>query len=210
MAKPTVSFWKTPMALGCFGVIALAGAVVAVNVATHSGQDQDKNLPTDLTVSALTKATEEGNRAGMFREIMDREDLTDDQRREAFRNMRRVFRKRMDDRIAEYFDATSQEEKQAILDQQIDEFATMREQWRRRQKQRQADRDKNREKMQKLFQTPSRQERKSRSENRNPDQTARRMAYFSAMRSRMSERGINLGGGRGGFGGGRRGGSRRP
>lgn len=206
MATTPIPFWKTPMVLGCLGVITLAGAVVAVNVATRSSDNEGDNLPTELTVAALTQATEDGNRRGTFRNIIDRDDLTDEQRRQAFRNMRQVGRRQMQARIDEYFDAISQEEKNAILDAQIDEFAKRREQWQQRREQREADRESDRERMQDLFQPPSKQERKARSENRNPDQTAKTMAYFSAMRSRMSERGISGGGGRGGGRGGRGGG----
>ncbi len=202
MATAPISFWKTPMALGCLGVIVIAGAVVAVNVATGPSETENQ-LPAELSVAALTEATENRDRRGMFREVMDREDLSDDQRRQAFRNMRDVGRTQREARMNEYFDATTQEEKNAILDAQIDEFSKRREERRQQREQREAEGENDRERMQQLFQPPSQQERKARSENRNPDQTARNMAYMSAMRSRMSERGISMGGGRGGPGGGR-------
>jgi hypothetical protein len=200
MATTPISFWKTPIALGCIGVIAVAGAVVALNVATGASEKENA-LPAELTVASLTKASQDGDRREVFRNIMDRDDLTDEQRREAFRNMRDVGRRQMDARMNEYFNATSQDEKNAVLDAQIDEFAKMREQWQQRREQREADGENNRERMQQLFQPPSQQERKARSENRNPDETARRMAYMSAMRSRMTERGISMGGGPRGGGG---------
>jgi len=190
------------MVVGCLGAIAIGGAIVVINVATSSNAD-DGGLPAELSVASLSKAGENGDRREVFRGVMDRDDLTDDQRRQAFRNMREVRRKMMQARMSEYFDATSDEEKQAILDEQIDEFAKMREQWRQRREERDANGNDDRERMRELFQSRTQQERKAQSEDRNPDETARSMAYFSAMRSRMSQRGMSMGGGRGGSGGGR-------
>ena len=168
-------------------------------------------IPAEFSKEALQAKMAEGPGGfGVMREAMEREDLTEEQRRQIGENARSVFRERMDATMAEYFNAQTEEDKNAVLDQQIDQFQNrpqpteeQRKEWEKRREERRAEGGARPE--------PTQQERKERSESRNPDQTARQMAFFSAMRERATQRGITLpqgpggmGGGRGGFGGPRR------
>ena len=138
-----------------------------------------------------------------MRDMIRREDLTDEQRRELRSNMRDVFRTMMRERMDAWYAAETDAEKTAILDQQIDEFEARRAEWERRRAEAEESEEgrADRERFRQMFATPSKEERKARSESRNPDQTARMMGYFSAMRKRMEQRGIQPPGGPGGRGG---------
>lgn len=157
-------------------------------------------LPAELSVESLQAQNMD---PGKLRETLQREELSEEQRRELRKNMREVWRSVMDERLAEYF-AAADADRQAVLDRHIDEFQERRKQWEQRRKEREEDEgdaEKRREDFRNQMASMSQQERKERSESRNPDQTAQRMAYFSALRDRMSARGIEMGGG--GWRGGR-------
>ncbi len=196
------------------GVVLVGGGVWAVS----SGIDEPKGpeIPQDLTVDAMKKQANEDPTKLMDRmdEVRRGDDLSDEQRQQVRRNMRTVWRDEMNKRMDEYFAATSEEEKNAILDRQIDEFQKFREQMRERREQRRAEREANGEDGEKDGEgdgppwrrgNQTRDQRQNRSEGRSPDQMAKMMTYFGAMRARASARGIQMGGppGRGGRGGGR-------
>jgi hypothetical protein len=153
-----------------------------------------------------------------MRDTFEREDLSDEQRQQARRNMREVFRSMMGERVGEYLDAPP-DDKVAVLDRHIDEWTKRMDDWRKQRERRRAEREQqgqdgdSAEEQQRREHwrrgMGSTEQRKARSESRSPDETARRMVYFSAMRQRMQERGIEspMGRGRGGGGQGR-GGSR--
>ena len=108
----------------------------------------------------------------------------------------------------EYYAAKTDEDRDAILDKQIDEFEQRRKEWEaRRKEQEKKDIKKADPNAQRggPFGPQSREDRKEKAESRNPDQTARQMAYFAAVRKRMGERGISAPsfgpGGQGGIGG---------
>lgn len=167
-------------------------------------------VPPEFTKEALeVKLADMSGGFGVMREIMEREDLTEEQRRQIGETARGIFRQRMEKTVNDYFTAQSDDEKNAILDQQIDQFQPrpqpteqQRKEWEKRREERRAEGGGRPE--------PTQQERKERSESRNPDQAARQMAFFSAVRDRAEQRGITLPqnpggpGGRGGFGGGPR------
>ncbi|MFQ5462090.1 MAG: hypothetical protein ACE5E5_05625 [Phycisphaerae bacterium] len=188
------------------GGVLLGLGLCAWGFYTHSAE-ADSDLPEALTVSGIRAGMDDPGRSReSFRALMRDETLTEDQRRRAAKNMRTVWRDEMKKRVDEYFNA-DEDEQQAILDAQIDEFQARMNAWRKRREERekQADKDGNDDRggFRGMFGQRSKQERKEATESRNPDDMARTMAYFQAMRSRMSERGMQMPG----RGGGRHGGS---
>lgn len=190
---------------------AAVGALVWGAVRWTGGSDSDSTIPKELTVSALKAgAANPGEMMDTIRTAMDREDLTEEQRRQAFQNMREVWESSMNERVDEYFTA-SEEDKVVVLDKHIDEM----EAFRKAMEERRAEWERRRQEGEGREGGPrggfmgsqSREERKDRSESRNADQTAQRMAYFMALGNRMSQRGISMPFGRGG--GGMGGGPRR-
>ncbi len=187
----SVKFWV----IAGVGIVAVGATVWGLSRRT----DQDApTLPQELSVETLqAQADEPGKLMGTARDTLRREDLTDEQRRQALRNMREVWRSTLTDRMEEYFDA-SPEEKVAVLDQHIDQLQARMKEWEKRRDESEEDGD--RERFRNLFGQMSQQQRKARSESINPDRTARALAYFSAVRSRMAERGIKMPQGRGRLG----------
>lgn len=190
-------------------------AVAAVGATLFSLQGEVKSesdLPDEFSVESLKArvGNQQQGRAA-FRDLLGRDDLTDEQRRKAMRNMRELRRDRMVDRVNEYFDA-AEEDKNVVLDDHIAEFQRRMAEWAERRNDEDRPSEEEREAMRNLFRSRNQAERKNDSESRNPDESARSMAYRDAMRSRMQQRGIQMptrrgGGGRGGGpGGGGRGG----
>ena len=193
--------------LSVFAVAAVGATLFSLQGEAKSGSD----LPEEFSVESLkARAGDERQGRAAFRDLLRRDDLTDEQRREALRNMRELRRGTMADRVNEYFDA-AEDDKNVVLDDHIDEFQ-------RRMAERRNDEEwpseEEREAMRNLFRSRNQSERKADSESRNPDESARSMAYFSALRNRMNERGIQMrgrgGGGGGPGGGGGRGRGGRP
>ncbi len=211
----------------------IAGVCLLVVVAvvwgvTGRGPDEPKStLPPELSVESLkAQATDPGK----MRELLDRhdrDDMTEEQRRELRGNMREVFRSVVDDRMAEYF-AAAEADRNAVLDRHIDEFQKQMARWQEERERRQREGEEgDRPNFHERFASQTREERKASSENRNPDEMAQRMLYFTAVRERMAQRGLEMppwgpggfgrggpgrggpGGGPGGPGGGERGGGGR-
>ncbi len=211
------------------GALILGGGVWAIVSWKGEPDDEQANLPEDLRLRTLQKKAQEGP-ATLVETMMntfDRDDLTEEQRRQAMRNMREIRRAETEKRVNEYFSAP-EKEKQAVLDRHIDEmlenfekmresFEERRQQWEERRRERedtQDDEAARQERRRRMIGTA--EERKARSEGRDPDMMGRHIAYRQAMRSRMQERGIEMPmgsgrrGGPGGPGGGRgSGGGRR-
>lgn len=202
--------------IALIGILVVSGGVWGI-VSFSTEPEVKSNLPEELSVASLREQAEK-DRGSVFttmRETADREDLNDNQRRQAQRNMRTAMRSMADERVDEYF-AADQSEKNAILDRQIDEFAERMKGWEQRRKERQREREARGEEntdesrrnwMRRGRGAQTREQRKSRSEGRDPDKSARRSAYFSAVQKRMQERGIESpwsrgGSRRGGFHGG--------
>ena len=203
-------------ALAAVAVLTLGGTVWGFLRWTS---DDDAGLPAELTVENLKAQAKEdpGKAMQTIREASGREDLTDEQRRQVFSNMREVGRSQMAEHVDEYF-AAADDEKEALLDRHIDEFQERMEGWSQQREKREQERkeaeakadaddaDKGekesaRQDMHRRFGSRTQQQRKEHSESRDPDQSARMMAYFSAMRARATARGITMWGGRGGSGG---------
>ncbi len=194
-------------------VACMTGAGAAVWGLTRSKSEPEKpqvEVPKEFQVASLKEIQSPQRGFETMRQVMEREDLTDDQRRQIMENMRAMREERERKEMDEYFKASA-EKKKEILDKEIDEMQErMKEFEKRRTEMSEQDREKARERMRNLFGggNASREERKSRSESRNPDERARRMAYRQALEGRMKERGITPPqwggpGGRGGGGGGR-------
>lgn len=187
--------------------LVIGGAAIALGATTWavvgrgSSASAGVAVPPEFTKEALKAKMDEGPGGfAAMREVRDREDLTDEQKRQIADNAREIWRERMDANVNEYFSAKSEDEKNTLLDREIDRmaeqakrFEEQRKEWEKRREERRAEGG-NRP-------TPTQQERKERSESRNPDQTARMMAYFSAMRDRAASRGIQMPDRPGGFGG---------
>lgn len=151
-------------------------------------------------------ARQPGALRGHMRELRNREDLTDEQRRQAMMAMREAWRELMDERVDEYLNAPD-DKKDEVLDRHLDEIEKRRREW-------EAERARDREARDRgpgearpgdrgapgprgRFANSTPSERKARSESRSPDQRAKHMAYRRALRKRAEERGIELPFGRG-------------
>ncbi len=185
------------------GVAAVAGAAWVLVARSDSPTPQKPSLPEELSVASLKKQIEEGSgKIGeTMRSTFQREDLTDEQRRQAGRNMRRVMMDMMDKNISEYHDAP-EDGKQAVLDRQIDDFTERMKEMQERRAQRERERaadgeepeseEQRRERFRSRMGSQTREQRKARSESSDPDKMAQRMGYMQAMRKRMQERGIEM------------------
>ncbi|MHC5110828.1 MAG: hypothetical protein ACYTHJ_13235 [Planctomycetota bacterium] len=177
----------------------------------RSGDDQGVKVPEKFSVESLKQNMENPEEMRKTMSSMRGANLTDEQRWQARRNMGRAFRASMKERVDEYF-AADDSEKDAILDEHLDEWMARMEQMRaareerRKEEGNEGNQAERREEMRRNMAQRTTQERKERSESRNPDDSARSMAYRTALRKKAAERGIEMGrGGRGGGGGGRRG-----
>jgi len=162
-----------------------------------SSKTKSVAIPPEMTVDSLkAKAQEPDKLRETIRDTMNRDDLSDEQRRQIAANMRTVWEAEMNKRVDEYY-AASEEEKNAVLDRQIDEFRERMKEWEERRKEEEKKEgekkaDEQRSRFAGMFGPQSREERKERSESRDPDRSARQMAYFAAMRNRAVGRGIKM------------------
>jgi hypothetical protein len=188
------SFLSSPKMIAVAIVVMLGAGAGVWGLTRSRGEPEPPKVavPKEFEVETLKQADP---RQGfdVMRQAMERQDLTDEQRRQIGENMREVWEARMDQRIDEYFKAPEDKRKE-LLDRDIDE---MQERWKEMERRRaenppDPNREQNRDRMRGMWGggNPSREERKTRSESRNPDQRARRMAYRHAMENRMAERGI--------------------
>jgi hypothetical protein len=188
--------------------LAVSGAGVWAITARAAKAKAATALPKELSTESLrAQANQPGAMMDTMRATMQREDLTEDQKREAARNMRELFRETMLKNVNEYFAAADDEEKNNVLDRHIDQFqGFMKEMEKRREEFEKNRKPGEEENWRRVMGPRTQQERKAMSESRNPDEMARAMAYFGAMQKRMSERGIKMpqwGWGRGAGPGGR-------
>ncbi len=204
----TMPDFKTPQTWIIAGLTAvvLGGSAWAV-FRGPSAKAGGVEIPKELTVASLKANVDQPEKIReTMRDTMSREDLTDEQRRQIAENMRTVWEEEINKRVDEYF-AASDEEKNAVLDRQIDEFQERMKEWEQRRKEEEKkegekERADQGQRFAGMFGQQSREQRKERSETRDPDRAARQMAYFAAVRSRATERGIKMPMGGGGFRGG--------
>jgi hypothetical protein len=187
------------------GLIVATGATWGIWAWSRTREANPSKLPGEYSVEALQTQTRNPAQAmETVNGLVQREDLTDEQRREAFENLRKVREARFEENIDEYF-AAAPEERNAVLDRQIDEWQQFmkemekhRDDWRQARERMRENQNENqnqsnesrRDRGRSRFRT--REGRQAFSEGHDPDRTARRMSYFSAMRKRMSERGIEM------------------
>jgi hypothetical protein len=197
------------------GLLAAGASIWGLTASKQVEAQPAVQVPKEFTVDALRSASVEQG-FDTFRKAIEREDLTEEQRRQIMENGREVMEQRMDERMNEYF-SCPKEDRKRILDKHLDEFEKLRQEREAREQERdkmsEEEREKERERWRKIREgrpEPTQAERKARVESRSSDKSAQRMAYRQAMRDRMKERGIDLPrwGGPGGPGGpgGRRGG----
>ena len=134
-------------------------------------------------------------------------DLSDEDRELLGKNMRTLWMEHMSDKADEYF-AASDDQKEALLDQQIDEWTEFGE---RMREYREAHKDDpedqaQREKEKERWSKPSKEDRREKTAQTDPDRQAKMFYMFRKMKARAEERGIDFGMGRGG--GGKKGGSK--
>ncbi len=201
------------MAAGVWGLVSLRGRSDAVA------------LPENLTLAGIEAQMDDPEQMMKTMEkTWDRKDLTDEQRRQVFRNMRKAWETRAENSIDEWFKAPP-EQKKAVLDKHIDQFQKARkvwekngERWRKRWEEERKRREAAGEQVDEDEGGPPRwgarmstqQGRKSMAESGDPDRRARWSMYMGAFMARMRERGIQMPwGGRGGAGGRPRGGPPR-
>jgi TolA-binding protein len=116
------------------GILLVAGAVLGAVALGRSGHKT--TLPKDLAQAIKTESNDPRKLMETVHEAMSRPGLTDDQRHEIFQNVRTVMEAQMDKRMDEYFAATTESQKQAILDRQIDEMQARMKEWQQRRAQR--------------------------------------------------------------------------
>ncbi|UCD28633.1 MAG: hypothetical protein JSV03_16380, partial [Planctomycetota bacterium] len=119
--------------LAAAGVVLVGAAACAI--AMLSGGNEVK-LPKEFSVKALQTASEDpAQMRERFREAFQRQDLTEQQRRQLFHNVRQVMEARMDQRLDEYFTA-NESQRGAVLDRHLDEMRKRMQQWQREREQR--------------------------------------------------------------------------
>lgn len=186
-------------------VVGLLGAGAGVWGLTRARHDESKGpaVPQELTVDALKKA-EPKQAMDALRKATENNDLTDEQRAEIGRNMRKVMEERMKHNVDEYF-ASPDSSRDDVLDKHIDEMQKFMKEREQAQQDSKETPEQRAERMKKFWgRDASPAQRKAASESRKPDDMARMMSYFGAMRKRMEKRGIEPprwggpGGGRGG------------
>lgn len=206
----SLALLRTPASMGIAAIVAIAAGGTGWAL-LRGGTPAGAAVPKDLSVDSLKAQAKEdpGKMMDTIRDTMRRDDLTEEQRRQVGENMRKVWDDAMTERVDEYYAAKTDDERNEILDRQIDEFEARRKEWQARRAEEEKKNGKDgadRGPGPGGFGPQTREERKERAESRDPDKMARQMAYFSAMRQRMSDRGIKAPsfgpGGRGGPGAG--------
>lgn len=216
----TLGFGTPKMIAAAAAGVAIVTAAVWGFASWSNGEQEKPIVPKELSAAVLKEQAKTDPRklGETMREMFRRDDLTDEQRSEVRRNMRQAWTGVIDERVDEYFAAAS-EDREALLDSQIDEWQERMNGWAERREQRRREREArdrqngddgeqdqaDQERRRRWRGTQTREQRKARSESRDPDKSARRSAYFSAVRKRAQARGIEMSGpgGRGPRGRGR-------
>jgi hypothetical protein len=120
--------------------ICVAAAGAGLYYMLHARAAVADSAPKGYTAAELKKTADDPEQLRKkMNELRDREDLSEEQRRAAFDNMRELFEKTMDDHASEYASAKTEAEKQAVLDKHLaeiqehaKEWEKDREEWRKR------------------------------------------------------------------------------
>ncbi len=140
----------------------------------------------DVSVETLKKM-----KPREWMELSAREDLTEDEREKLREAGREVWETRMEEVVNQYFAAKTDEDRNRVLDEQIDEWVKMREdmeQWRKEN----PDKLNQMEDRWRNPRTPTREERKERFESANMEKQAKTFKYFMAVQARAQSRGLDL------------------
>ena len=127
------------------GLLVVVAVVWAVSARAGGENESATGLPDKFSyknLQAQAKKPEELHRT--MRESFRREDLTEEQRRELFGNMRKVFEGMMDERVDEYY-AAAPEEKNDVLDRHLADWQEMRERREAEREERRKERERERE-----------------------------------------------------------------
>jgi len=117
------------------GILALASGTWGV---VSLSRNRKAAVPKEFTVAALNaEAQEPGKVFEQIHQAMGRTDLTDEQKHEIRENAHAVMEIQMDRRVDSYFAAKTDSERQALLDQQLEEMQSLRKEWEQRRAQRQ-------------------------------------------------------------------------
>ncbi|MHC4444374.1 MAG: hypothetical protein ACYTA5_17395 [Planctomycetota bacterium] len=120
------SFTQRKTALVAAGIVFVGAAALAVVMLIG---DDEVELPQELSVEALQAATaDRGQMRERIHEAFQRQDLTEQQRRQLGRNVRQVMGARMNQRLDEYF-AADKAQRRVILDRHLDEMRKRMQQW---------------------------------------------------------------------------------
>ena len=115
--------YRSPTAwiIATFSLVVVGGSVWAFTRGeAHAGVP----IPKELSVESLKVQAKEdpGKMMETVRETMRRDDLSEEQRRQVGENMRKIWEEAMQKRVEEYYAAASDEDRNAVLDQQIDKI----------------------------------------------------------------------------------------
>jgi len=211
---------RSPKLAVISALVVLVAAAGVWGLVAMRGGDPDA-LPENLTVAGLeTQFDDPEKMMRTMENVLDRDDLSDEQRRQIMENVGELWRTRMDTNVNEWFSAPP-DQKKAVMDKHIDQFQTamkvwqkngdrMRKKWEEYRKRRAAEGKEVDEEEQNPHgpsgwgsRMRSQQGRQTMTQSRDPDRSARMSMYFGAAMARMKERGIEMPWQRGGGSGDR-------
>ena len=145
----------------------------------------------NLTIEAMKKMSMDD-----LMELWQGDDLTDEQREALGENLRTIWENHIGDVAEEYF-AAAPEEKERILDKQIDEWKEFMDRMRAYHEANKDDPEyqKRQEERMQRWRKPTKEDRKERQESVNPDRQMKMFYMFGQMQKRAQERGMNMWGG---------------
>ena len=172
MTIPTQRTWIVALAIATLGLVGLGAA------AGFHYLNPQKSI-----------ATLDPNE---IRELLHNPDLTAEDRRALYDKMREYREREMAAHVDEFFAATDDAARQAVLDRHIDEMQRQIAEREARRREAEARNAAEKEKKQRGrdYNSMTTQEKKERAESGNPDKRAKTMTYFEALRARMNARGI--------------------
>lgn len=150
---------------------------------------KDARATRDLTIEAMKKMPIEDLMA-----LWQGDDLTDEQRDALAKNLRAIWMNHIGELAEEYFLAAP-DEKERMLDKQIDEWTVFMDRMREYREARKDDPEaqEQREEQRRRWRNPSKEDKKDRMANMNPDRQMKMFHMFTKMRERAKERGLDMG-----------------
>jgi hypothetical protein len=159
---------------------------------TEMLESKEASETRNLTVEAMKKMPMED-----LMKLWEGDDLTDEQREALGENMRAIWMNYMVEMADKYF-AASSEEKEKILDRQLDDWKAFMDKMRAYREAHEDDPEyqKRQEEQRARWRNSTREDRKERAMNMNPDQQTKMFYMFQQMRKRAEQRGMDMGWGR--------------